>query len=576
MIDLQPGTQLKNGEYIIEQTLAQGGFGITYKARQKSLGREIIIKEFFMKGYCERTPAGDVTLTDSSKTNLVKQMRERFLNEATICAHLSHQNVVNVFDVFEENGTSYYSMPYLSGGSLKGLVERQGKLDEVTAMTYIGQIAAAVHYLHQRRICHYDIKPSNILLDDNGKAVLIDFGNSRQYDVDGNDTTVGDGNIAFSPGYAPVEQCNGKLTGFSPKCDVYSLGATLYYLLTGKTPVKATSRNSKANLVGWNGGISYRVRSLINKSTRCDAESRLSSPVGFISLGKQLGDKNETKLLEGSSGSSKPFGFNRIKVLTFVILAVVAAVATLLALKYIPKPLPASVKQLEQDMVFVEGGNYLKGAPDDDLDAADNEKPQCKVSLPSFFVCKYEVTQQLWQDVMGTNPSNNVGESLPVENVTFKDCQEFISKLNAMTGKNYRLPTEDEWEYAARGGNRGRGFLYAGSNSTGEVGWYEGNSRDYSADSLHTHPVGQLAANELGLYDMTGNVMEWTSSKCDKQGYAVTPLSPNVRKSRAIYYTIRGGGCGSEGPLCRNSYRSKCGTSGLHTKFIGLRLVMSK
>ncbi|MDE6051394.1 MAG: formylglycine-generating enzyme family protein, partial [Paramuribaculum sp.] len=155
------------------------------------------------------------------------------------------------------------------------------------------------------------------------------------------------------------------------------------------------------------------------------------------------------------------------------------------------------------DMVEVEGGNYLMG--EDNSDVA-NEKPAHKETIATFQIGKTEVTQELWEAVMGTNPSNFTGEAnLPVEKVSWTDCNTFITKLNELTGKNFRLPTEAEWEYAARGGNKSLGYTYSGSNTLDDVAWYKDNS-----DSK-THPVAQMQPNELGIYDMSGNVWEWIS-----------------------------------------------------------------
>ena len=156
------------------------------------------------------------------------------------------------------------------------------------------------------------------------------------------------------------------------------------------------------------------------------------------------------------------------------------------------------------EMVKVEAGTFMMGATSEMKNPYDDEKPVHQVTLTNdYYMGKYEVTQALWQVVMGKNPSYFKGDNLPVNYVRWKDCQRFISKLNSMTGRKFRLPTEAEWEYAARGGKKSRGYQYSGSSNISDVAWYDGNSGD------KTHPVGTKQANELGIYDMTGNVLEW-------------------------------------------------------------------
>lgn len=217
-------------------------------------------------------------------------------------------------------------------------------------------------------------------------------------------------------------------------------------------------------------------------------------------------------------------------------------------------------------MVPVKSGTFMMGcSPDMDSEAGSNEAPVHQVTLSSYYIGQTEVTQELWQAVMGTNPSNFPSNPKnPVEKVTWNDCQQFITKLNELTGESFRLPTEAEWEFAARGGNQSRGYTYAGSSDLDEIAWYGDNSNNA------THPVGLKKANELGLYDMTGNVYEWCF---DRYGYypdepQTDPTGPETGSSK-IY---RGGSWQSSASSCRNTRRNYF-APGAVRNYLGLRLV---
>lgn len=191
-----------------------------------------------------------------------------------------------------------------------------------------------------------------------------------------------------------------------------------------------------------------------------------------------------------------------------------------------------SFGQSYPEMVNVVGGTFTMGCTSEQGDCADDVKPAHEVMLSDFQIGKYEVTQAQWLAVMGSNPSYFSGcDSCPVENVSWDDIQSFLSKLNSMTGKNYRLPTEAEWEYAARGGSQSRGYKYSGSNGLVKVAWYY----HYNGE-IKTHPVGQKSPNELGLYDMSGNVFEWCQDRYGAYGRdsQTNPRGPSSGSGRVV------------------------------------------
>ncbi|MBR4365350.1 MAG: formylglycine-generating enzyme family protein [Bacteroidaceae bacterium] len=201
------------------------------------------------------------------------------------------------------------------------------------------------------------------------------------------------------------------------------------------------------------------------------------------------------------------------------------------------------------NMVRVEGGTFQMGGTSEQGDDAHNwEKPVHSVTLSTYMIGETEVTQEVWEAVMGSNPSTFKGAKNPVEQVSWDDCKVFINKLNDLTGQSFRLPTEAEWEYAARGGNKRQHYKFSGSNNIGDVAWYDGNS------SGNTHPVSTKKANKLGLYDMSGNVYEWCEDGYnDYNGSA--QLDPKGESSSS-FRVYRGGGWFNNAGHCRVSYRS--------------------
>ena len=200
------------------------------------------------------------------------------------------------------------------------------------------------------------------------------------------------------------------------------------------------------------------------------------------------------------------------------------------------------------NMKRVEGGTFTMGATAEMSEPFDDEKPTHQVTLSSYSIGETEVTQALWQAVMGSNPSSFKGDNLPVERVSWDDCQIFINKLNNLTGQRFRLPTEAEWEFAARGGKKSNHTQYSGSDNIDEVAWYRNGSQQSDV-----HPVALKKANELRLYDMSGNVLEWCQD--DYVEYSRKAQTNPEGKSSGLKKVIRGGSYGSIANACRTSNR---------------------
>ena len=239
---LREGSLLHHGKFRIIKILGQGGFGITYLAEDLELNYLVAIKEYFPTSLCNREAnSNTVETTHESNLNLVLKGKERFIKEARNLHRLNNHDIVKVYSAFEENRTAYYVMEFIEGVSLFHFVQQRGRLSEQEAIRFIERIGKAVSFIHSNNFTHYDLKPQNVMvrnLDHN--PVLIDFGLSKQFDDKGDATSTM--MYAHSDGYSPIELYNREMgmSSFSPQTDIYSLGAILYFLLTGTKPPSAT------------------------------------------------------------------------------------------------------------------------------------------------------------------------------------------------------------------------------------------------------------------------------------------------------------------------------------------------
>ena len=283
MIHLKEGSFLQGGRYRVEKVLGQGGFGITYLGVQVGLNRQVAIKEFFMKEFCDRDATSNrITMGTEGSKELVEKFKNKFIKEAQVIADMQNDHIVRIYDVFEENNTAYYVMEYISGGNLAARISGT-PTEENVAYGYVRHICDALKYLHERSILHLDIKPSNIMFRDNNELVLIDFGISKHYDKEEGSQTSSTP-IGISRGYAPLEQYKpGGVSTFSPATDIYSVGATLYNMVTGQLPPEAEDVNEEG-LEPFPCEVSEKFRNAIVKAMEPRRRMRPQSIDEFMNL----------------------------------------------------------------------------------------------------------------------------------------------------------------------------------------------------------------------------------------------------------------------------------------------------
>lgn len=294
-------------EYLLKSVLGGGGFGITYLAERTVYEGDIphthryTIKEFFMADICKRNADGSVMVEDADSANY-NESRADFLVEANRLHKLHHEGIVPVNEVFEANNTVYYVMQFLGEDTLENYVKKQGRLSEPEAMGITREVAEALDYLHDQDMNHLDVKPENIMMvkkaDGIQHPVLIDFGLSLHFKKNGSVTNKKAG-LGTSDGYSPLEQYAG-ISKFSPTADVYALGATLLYMLTGKTPVKASEMNQKYIINALPDSTSERCSSLIIDAMKKNADERMASMGGFMNV-----SSGENSYQTSSDGSSQ-------------------------------------------------------------------------------------------------------------------------------------------------------------------------------------------------------------------------------------------------------------------------------
>lgn len=552
---------LFNERYQLEKLVGVGGFADVWKALDTQTNTTIALKIY--------------TRLDDDGINELSAEYKRMQN-------INHPNLLRADHFDRWDNIPYLEMKFCSGGSLD---KKIGKLTDLETMAIIRDLSEGLKYLHHSGIIHQDIKPANVLIDEQGHYVLSDFGiSSKSKTKLSKSVNMAKQNTSMTEDYAPPEKFSSKAIDRMPdkKGDIFSLGISLYELITGNLPFDNLSTGRQLQYENIELDFSEikddRIRKIVAWCMQREKDKRPSASeiVSFLNNperipeppkgrkteqfppgggGKKTGDeKPEKKNDDNEKKPSKVW----IPILLVAVIAVIAFIVW-------PKPEKESmvetftVNGVAFNMIKVKGNTFTMGSSSSDADSS--EKPAVQRTLSDFYIGEYEVTQRLWDAVMHSNPSTTVGDHLPVHNISWEDCQLFIQKLNQVSGRNFRLPTEAEWEYAAKYDPESDSYhIYAGGSSPSSYAWYADNSQN----SLHS--VGTKSANALGLYDMSGNVIEW----CQDIYTNYASGNPEIGKDERV---LRGGYYGSSSPAIKTTSRGSCNNK-QKQPFFGLRLCL--
>lgn len=596
------GDELNQGKFVVEELLGSGGFGVTYKIRQAKTNKLFALK----------------TLNELARSKPdFQQLQAKFINEAIALANCRHPNIVRVYPQgFQEGELWCMVMQYIKGQDLARELDLNGKFPEAKAVEIVTKVGEALGFVHQQGLLHRDIKPANILLrKSDSTPVLIDFGLAREYNA--NPDSIGSMTNSMTECYAPIEQYQ-RQGKFGAWTDVYALAATLYVLVTKQPPFPARFREH-AELIPpqkHNPQISDRINDGIVKGLGLQPENRPQTVKAWLRMLKPPEPKPQPPVqpeyIEPSSISvppkhkpkPEPKPVSRRNWLKYSGLAIASMLVALVGREIIDQPekiefTETKVSDAEYefdvitvndrgeeingekesakyftedlgnaialDMVKIPAGTFLMGT-EDTSQRDEDEKPQHQVTIPSFYMGKYEVTQRQWKAVaampqidreLKPDPSRFKGEDLPVESVSWFDAVEFCARLSKATGREYRLPSEAEWEYACRGGTT-TPFHY-GETITSELVNYRGTST-YANEPKgeyrdKTTPVGSFPPNAFGLYDMHGNVYEWCADTY-QESYEGAPSDGSAWVTEDnSNYVLRGGSWFDTPHYCRSALR---------------------
>ena len=612
------GDSLTFGKYIIQEKLGAGGMGQVFKAYHPESAKLVAIKVILPQGKFD---------TESVK---------RFEREVKASEKLVHPNIIAVLDSGSSKGSLFMVMELIEGKDLFELINEKGKLSVNEAVAYIIQAARALEHAHANGVIHRDVKPANLIADSQGLLKIVDMGLAKIQAGENEDKismlTTNTAIMGSADFMSPEQTVSTK--NVDTRTDIYSLGASFYFLLTAKVmyPQKATfsklishRQAPISSLKFMRPDVSQKLDDIYTKMVAKKVGDRYQSMTELILDLEALGKESRTQDLLKQGAALNPFQVNGVNFLdlddnsikpkksagifsnrkiALFCAGLLVLVGLLFVILFIPKntmvkndinntndaqdaflepPFDFNQAQEEQQslaktlglavettvdlgrgvnlaMILIPQGKFIMGSPLSEPGHKDDELQHQVVFSRPYFIGKYEVTQEQWEAVMGDNPSQTKGAKLPVTNISWNDCQNFISKLNAKTESNYRFPTEAEWEFACRSGAKS-------AYSVGDK--ITKNDANYENVKAGVKPVGSYKPNAFGLYDMHGNVWEFCSDwyGAYAAGKSIDPMGVNNGRD----HVLRGGSYFVDGLLLRSSTRDLVAPD-FHNVVIGLRL----
>lgn len=626
MSNWKKGKQLNNGQYIIESILPRSGTGFYYRAKDTKNFQLVTIKAIntFWRSFSEsgRSQSGAVRSPENEEIleqNLIQQAQH-------IANNCQNPNIINLYpQVFLEEEDSYMVMDYIEGIDLATYVNRNGKFEPDEALQLIIKIGSVINILHQNKCIHQDVKPQNIIIEQNTQEpILIDYGLAIKLFAlapKNNQNNITDC-------FVPPEQSdnNGKIR---PCTDIYSLAATLYVLVTGQLPTPAKFREYKDLIPPqqFNPNISDNFNQAIIKGMELTQEKRPQYLRDFFQLFKEnqtqinsvnnirkqaqmtpqklpprlsmVVENQETIVQKKPLYSAPPtiinpkINYPNVEEFSFETITLESEKKLFGFMSSLKKNLVTKTGQffveyigegVNIDMIFIPSGSFMMGSNSSENGREKDENPQHLVKLNSFYISKYPITQLQWRKVssfpkinrsLKNNPSFYKGDNLPVEKISWLDAQEFCKRLTRYTGRTYRLPTESEWEYSCRGNTKTPFFF--GETITPDFANYNNQSNDNKKNigqfDKKTSPVDNFYPNPFGLYDFHGNVWEWCEDHYannyihkPKDGSAFYNSTGNQSR------VVRGGSWSLSSDYCRSAKRGNYAPESTYN-FIGFRIV---